>query len=406
MAKSFLGANTDGVDMILRGQNSLFVGKAPHKVSNTFQRYEDNNPLNAVAWNNILQFEPPNASDLIGKCWLIVNTAACTSSGATGSNPRFVDAIGYLAYRTVEVMHGSNPLQRFSGLDCYIHDVTSLRTEDTYSEAAGVGLSAATRATNAGLSAYEFICPLSLLFWTGKPANYLPYNIEVMRTKLTILVTLQPIANVMETDGSTLVQSINSAVLRVQNIHLMADERAALRAEIAQPNLALNTKGFARLVTLHQSLPDYTLTATTAEQEVKLQNIRQPVKELIYAVRDPSTLSDGTINAANTDIAFQAVTAHRLAAFNENIHPRYSAKFNNIIMNEGHSAPLGHNLFCSSFSYAPESQEQFGYMNVSSLSAPTLYVELANTAHTNLHIVAPSHAIYYIVGGEVRMLYA
>lgn len=404
MAKSFLGANTDSIDAFLAGESSLFVGRDAYKSTNIFARYEDNAPLNTTEWGASLQFEPPQSADLLGKCFLVMNTAAAVSSGAGTNYPRFIDWIGYLCYDTVTVMFASNQLQRFSGLDCYITDLVRLRSEDSYSGPAGGGLSAATRNTNAE-SAYEFICPLSLLFWTSKPGNYLPYNIELLRRPITVYVKLKTLYEVMETDVAV-TQVISSARLRCETIHLTKKEADALYAETQTKNESLLTQGWSRLVTTCEPLSDITLSGVTTAQDVKLTALRLPVKEILYTFRAPGDLASGTIDGTVVPSNFQAITSHKLQAFNENIHPTYTDNFNTIIMNEKHSGPMGSNVYISPFAILPESSDQFGYLNFATVSNPTLEVTLANSGHTNLHLTVPTHSVINLVGGDLRMLYA
>lgn len=403
MAKSFLGANTDSVDAFLVGDSSMYVGKSPFKVTNHFIRYEDSSPLNSAAWGSQLQFEPPQSGDLMGKCYLIMNTAAAVSSGAGTNLPRFVDWIGYLCYSTITVKYASNQLQRFSGIDCYIYDLIRLRSEDSYSGPAGGGLSAATRNTNAE-SAYEFICPLSLLFWTSKPGNYLPYNIEVLRRPLSIYVALNTIYDVLETDVAV-TQTISSAVLRCEIVQLTGAEKDALYQECIGTNESLQTQGWSRLVTVCEPLSDITLSGVTTVQDVKLNSLRLPTKEIIYTIRAPGDLPTGVADQYDPT-NFQAITSHKLSAFNESIHPTYTDKFNTIVINDKHSGPTGSNVYTSPLSVLPESCENFGYMNFASVSQPTLSIALANSGHTNLHLTVPTHTIANIVGGDLRVLFS
>jgi len=407
MAKSFLGSNTDSVDAFLQGTTSVFTNKRPVKLANMFMRHEDTSALGSNAWGQDHTFEPPLACDFLGRCDLIIKTAAATSTAATGNYPRFIDWIGYLAYDEVSVKFASNQLQRFSGLDAYIVDLVSLRSEDSNAIVASGGLSAATRATNAATANFEIICPLNLLFWVQKAANYLPYNVEVLRRPLAIMVSLKTVYKVIETDGTDLAQAINSFVLRSENYHVTQSERKTLYREVTEGyDESTATTGWSRMVRLVEPHSDITLSGVTTAQEVRLTQLRLPTREILSVYRAEADLASGALDATIQPTNFQAITNHRLQGYNENIHPSFSDKYNTHIMNRSHSGPLGSNVYTSCLSLLPESCEQFGYLNFSTVALPTEEITLAGATHINKHITVPTLGVVNLLGGDLRMLFA
>lgn len=408
---ALLSANSGAQDRPLTSQvDNIFTSTRVFKHAPVQKEYIRIGPNNTLAYANPIRFKLPRIADFSGPIIWEWITAAATSTGATGSNPRHVDWYGFALIDLVKVRFASQALQEFRGDDLFCHHLLFTPSDMSLAEAVGGGLSAADRNTNATTAGHETLIPLSLLFWASRTADYLPINSEMLREDLDISITTRTVFELLETDGSDIAQTITSGDLLVEYIHVGDEVQVAMLDEASAANADANIQGYSRLVCV-QNHQDEAIANAVTQQSFELGALNNPLKELIFYVRDDSDIPSATaVNSAADFYNFQQVSTHTLEGFSNTINIAMTDKFSRIIeKNRFHSGPIGSEyLYARPFGYAPEASDQYGYLNFSSISNRKLKVTMNSSwASTgDLHMIGQAFNWYMVTpDGNLRMFY-
>lgn len=412
ISREFLSSNNDGFDVHLQGNKSSFLGRPHHLSSNFVFGHSDISANNTPAMGATAVFDLPQDCDFIGKIDAVYTLGALTSSGAGANFPRWVDWLGFALIENVLVKWASNRIQEFNGDDLMVLHCLNRRSDDSLEDLVYGGLQAipSERAANAAAS-LEVVVPLDCLIFSARPAQYLPYNIEVLREKLRIEIRNRPLVSVAESDASSISIASFAQVLRVYRFHVTEDEQNAILAEAGGVNPELEVAALSRVCTVQERQDDNVVANQTTSQSVKLTSINRPTKELIFYVRQDSDLPSGSATASSINrFNFQEISNLELKGYGRTILPSTSGRYVKYRMgNMFHAADPSKNLYPISHSQAPQSPgDQYGYLNYNTISNPEFVYSMPSSWATTgkLNVLAQTHNVYMVTQGDLRVINA
>lgn len=414
ISREFLSTNNDGIDVHLGGSQSSFLGRPHHLSANFVFGHHDVSPNNALAPGGKGIYDIQQAFDYVGKCDLVINIGPVTSTAATTGYPRYIDWWAFAFITNVLVKWSANRIQEFSGKDLMVLHCLTRRTDDSIEDLVYGGLQSLAYERHLNTTvAQEAIIPLDCLIYGQRPSQYLPINIDTLRKVLTLEITLAPLSQIIETDGTDLVAASFETVLRVQHVHVTEPEQQAILDEAKRENKELNILALSRCVTVQEHQNDNIIpaAAATVTQSLKLDSINRPTKELIfYAVQD-SDLPPGNGFATNIQpFNFQEIQEMSLEGYGRTILPTVSGRYVKYRLNNMfHSADPSKNIYTISHSLAPQSPgDLYGYINYNLVNNPTFKYKMPSAWATTgkLNVLAQTVNISMLTQGEFKVVNA
>lgn len=407
--RGFLSAQADAVDVHLGGKTSLFQTRGCMQSSNFLLGYSDITAEPAGGYGATSYFTLTQDCDYIGSIWALLDFGQVTSTGAGTDYPRYVDWLGFAALENIRVVFTSNRIQEFTGDDLMAILCISRRTDDDQSELVKGGLQAlpSTRAANAAATSCKVFVPLDLLFFSGRPRNMLPYNIECLRDKLRIEMTIRPKTSLIESDGSDITAAFNSIKLRIQKVHVSDEEQSQMLKTLVTPSPHLKLNVHGRMITVQERQENTNVTATSNDQTVNM-TVSRPTKEIIAYWRKDDDLPNGSIKSNIQHYNYQPMEELMLVGGTRPILDRVSGEFVKYALNNRfHSGDPSKDIYTISHSFAPEAEnDQAGYLNYGAISQPTFTFKTTGAAAGKLSLLYQTHNVIAISEGDLRVLQA
>lgn len=412
ISREFLSANNDGFDVHLQGNKSSFLGRPHHLSSNFIMGHSDVSANNTPALGGNGVFTIPQDCDFLGKIDAVYKLGALTSTGSGANFPRWVDWLGFALIENVLVKWASNRIQEFNGDDLMVLHCLNRRSDDSLEDLVYGGLqSIPSERADLATAELEVVVPLDCLIFSARPAQYLPYNIEVVRDTLRIEIRNRPLVSVAESDASSISIASFDQFLRVYRVHVTEDEQNAILAEAGGVNPELEVAALSRVCTVQEHQDDNIIANQTTSQSIKMPSINRPTKELIIYGRQDSDLPSGSATSSSINrFNFQEIDNLELKGYGRTILPSTSGRYVKYRMgNMYHAADPSKNLYCISHSLAPQSPgDQYGYLNYNTISNPELIYKMPSTWSTTgkMNILAQTHNVYMVTQGDVRVINA
>lgn len=405
MPREFLGVNNDGVDQHLRGGYSHFVNKVPVLGSNIHRELVRVEATNTPSAGGEVIFNLPRAWDITGHVIFSCDIAAPVASAGTAE---LQDYVGFRLWTEARVTWANNQNQILRADDAMKWTHLSRTSENSYAGLVHGDLTQADRQALAAATT-NVLVPLPF-YWTGSPACYLPNNSEVLRQNLTIGIRLAAVNQYCCTPSGTISSggTLSNFYLYVEVFHLGQQELEAVLAEKAQMNNELKTVGFCRLVTTFEGQYAESLSASTAEQTIKLSSIRRPSRALMFSVVHQTDRPTSGENATPNHFNFRAVTSYRLQSGGRELAISRTHRLGLLWeTNSMFSAAPSKNIYVIPWSVVPQAwSNQWGYINFNGTGSVSLLVTLASATAAYCDITEIAHNIYCLgPTGDLRMLY-
>lgn len=407
MPREFLAANNDGVDQHLKGSFSHFVNKAPLKASAMHKEWVIIDAENSVSPGGKAIFNIPRNSDYIGRVVLQTDISAVTPSAGTAE---LQDYVGCRMIRSngIRATWANNQLQTLHPDDVMKHWALHKTTDNSYAALMRGDLDQAARQALANASTEVFV-PLPL-FWTGHPKCYLPNNQQASRANMRLEIDYAAKDQYIATPGGTISSGgdLSNVRLWIEYIHVGQAQLTAMLAEKVASNPVLATKGYSRLVTTYENQYGESLSASVAEQTIKLSSIRRPSKFLMFTVvADSDRPSSGEGNTPD-HFNFAAVSSYRVQSAGRDLAISRPHRFGLLYeTNSAFSFSPSKNIYVLPWSMSPQVWgDQNGYLNFNGLGSANLLITLASATASTCDITEAAMNIYTLgPTGDFRVLY-
>lgn len=236
-----------------------------------------------------MRFQVPKRMTLLGQVQIVNTYSAITPVG--GGTARFVDYAGFRQFASILNRYGSNQIQTLDWIILHLlHKLYKTTTkQDAENVLVGGNLSVIERET-AGAAAQTFITDLPF-WWTHHPSLFV--NADALSHQLEIIATMCTAAELTQaTSGSTPTVTLTASNLKCRMIHVEDEERDELvEKTLMGAGVVMAVRDFA-------SQLDNVLASGSTAYNIKLTNLKDPIVELMFVVRDytskttPSTITN------------------------------------------------------------------------------------------------------------------
>jgi hypothetical protein len=258
----------------------------PHTV--TIDKRKDRRDIvptsSTKSFNGEVNFDIPRFGDRLMEVVLYVRVGVPTATGAT--QVRLCDKFLQNAIKNIYLTYGGQQLELIDMLwrefktQKYLSDEKKAQIDTFHDD----GKSQAQRNT-AALGEQEFRLMLPLYFEDIYP-HYPILN--ALYDFLKLKIEWNPVAKIVETDGSSPVLTILEEKLELNILHNIATERNHVVAITKHP------AGNMMMVDGQQYEKNILIPAGTTEFEHSMRNLRQPSGELVFFFRDADTVNSAT----------------------------------------------------------------------------------------------------------------
>lgn len=374
MSKAFVGQNSGGAAVEIMGSDSIFSGRA-FRSPNHFRTYKESVPAaGTLSFGSDLNFQPTRNLDRAGLPTLKLEHGAASGTSTSGDYPRFCDWVGFFVLKECQIDFATSTLQKFDGFSLYRAHSHRARSEDSLAALVDGGLAADTaqRAANAQSASHVIYCPLILAFWCDQPKNWLPYLPNAIASPLEIRCTLASLNEIIETNGTATVCALSRARLRLEGVYLTNKENVKVISETLARDAQFDTAGWTRLVKTQERLDNQTVASGTSAQQISIQSLQKPYSDITFSVRDTTDIPSASSESANINyLDFQKVASYKIRAANEDLVPEVDDKYGRHLRQNQHSrGAVDEFIYRHSFSFAPDSSEQMGFMSFDGIGTP------------------------------------
>lgn len=406
-------------------QATLYLGTKDPFSANPYDTYvnhtitvQDIQSNMSPNWGTRICFEIQKCASKLGPLELVLNLGPLTVTPA-GSGPysRFVDYLGQMFFQDIRIMYGSQELNCIVPDVAHIKQRMDLRPEQQNAEIPLIlGPRSVTDRNADALLTNEIVFQIPT-YWTDDIRKW--PNISALAARLTVQVTLRPLANIIQTNGTNPACTINSLVLRETLAYLPRPDENRIR----QQTMAKNGIQFPFLYNEYQ-LGNLVPTGATS-CSISLENIKGAVSYFIFLIRDTASQSvplqyDYTglqVSAGAVLLNTMSVTAANLTIVPvvsrdyilSKVNPRfYRAGFGGFLNNAGANRDNGNDFYGWPFALDPADRyNPTGFQVFATLSRPTLNLTftsaLTQEATVDIYAFSWNHIIH--TGVDIKKLF-
>jgi len=394
--QSQLQRNTGVVDPLVFSKNitdSYWHYFGYRTVKNFYKYYKDITPTNSsLIWGGQTEFQLPIIADKCGNWYLNFQVSALTatsnifgSGGSTSTHaPRFVDWLGYYAWRKIQFDYGSNDVYTLYPDECLLRAKQSQRIEqlDATKELVRGERTASTREALA-TAVQNFTVDLPFPHTRGT-SRWL----ELMQLAVQPRVTIcwQPLTNVVQMGGAVgPINTINTCSLTTTYVHLDGDERDDNSARTEDPDGILRLFEELRYEQFTNEVQNGVLGLQ--DITIKLNNFRTSTKSVIILFRNlADVIPAGGADADYTN--FQPLTQYFLEASDGRIFEPVQDRFARFILWPlYHVGPAGSYIYEWSFAMEPDDTlNASGSLNLGSTANLVLKIQVPATLTQNMQL--------------------
>lgn len=410
MSKAFVGQNSGGAAVEIMGSDSIFTGR-PFRSPNHFRTYKESVPqAGTLAFGSDLNFQPTRNLDRIGLPTLKIEHGAASGTSTSGDYPRFCDYVGFNLIKECLIDYSTNTLQRFDGHALYRAHSHRARSEDSLAALVDGGLAAdtAARAANAQSASHVIYSPLLLAFWCDQPKNWLPYLNNTIAAPLEIRISLASLNEVIETNGTATACELTRARLRMEGVYLTNKQNIKVINETLARDAHFDTAGWTRLVKTQEKLDNQSVASGVAAQTISIQSLAKPYSDLTFTIRDTTNIPSASSESAVIDYHdYQKVASYKIRASNEDLVPEVDDKYGrHLRQNLASRGAVDEYIYRHSFSFAPDSSEQMGFMSFDGIGTPEYeFTMSASQSSARADFLGNTHNIVTLNNSHLSMLF-
>jgi hypothetical protein len=362
--------------------NSLFLHPETHLNAMPFieeYRLLSNKGASPVNFGTTYSFEVYDNADLVADLWIQLVVPAI-SGGAT--NPRFVDYGGLFCLDRIETYHGGvlqNSMRPEEILIYWLRYKTPAQIA-ALQQLVGGNLSDTARIA-LGASSQTFYIPV-MPWWarSGNPSHFLPIRNIAAKNVVRIDVIFKNANMFLRADSGNPTITMTQLQMLTQYYHVTEPQRQAIASLCA-------TGYNVKMIDSVQKVEGQILLAGATEYVIKLDNLRSPVSELYFIIRNQSdvTTQNGNnfwnlLNCLTWDIEASGTYIVRNGII--------TSPVNLYIINANKYLGNGQDLvFGWSWSFNSQAADAFlGSFDFTSVTNPILRLDFATAPAVNLQL--------------------
>lgn len=343
-----LHRNTGIVDPLIFSEateDSYFWYHGYRTIKNFFLVRNDVVPQESgITWGGKSNFKIPNIADKWGKVQLMFQVGILTTTG--GTFRRFEDFLGFLAWEWIELAFSTNEVYTIYPEDLWKKYRTSLGIEHRDAEAEIIAGDKSDAERDALATAtQQMIVDLSFPH-TRSTTTWM--EIMQLAQEPRIQIKWRNLQEIVTTDGTVPVASLNDIKLRCTYVHFDNDERDNNTFRVEQED------GVIRLFDdfkLEQSpiIP----SGTVGEHRIKINNFRTSTKTFSFIVRPYEALNT-PLNNDHFGSMIPVSSYYLEGADGKIINPIEDLYYRFHLFPEYHEAPAGEFLYEVNFGLEPD----------------------------------------------------
>lgn len=402
-----LAANTQIHDQTLHDEgNSLFKPDRWGVVPRHAMDLVDVLPCNNAQYGAWVDFDMPEAGEMLGQITLALNTGHGTSSVPDpGNTDSWVNGLGYQIWEEARIMAGSKVIQEIYSDSLRYRDSLARDIRDEDSDAVtyyqGQGDAASRNATWILADNSQELRIRLPFYFTDSLKKYL--FTPALSRELRVRVRFRSVEACVNAVGAATVVSATMSNVRLisQYWHLSSQHRD----EIMDGVYARGQQAVPFLMRDEQHHHDEVILAGATTHQLRLSNIRQPVTMLYFALRTEADSSKVTSTTEKSPEAVQDVVAsYTVRDGNVIIVPETERLYDqHILRRQFWPGQPGNGVYAYPLSLDPmDKSNATNHVNFHSYSNPvlTLTFTAALASNMRLYVIGDTNNFATIVNGH------